>query len=159
MQGRISEIVSPWGMQPKKDGGTYGPAMKAHVVLENGEIAQWVTFFKQHDLGEAVELEKNDKGYWGEVSATKAAANAQHDEVMKYLKAIYALLGGSAALKAQAPTSAPNTAQTAPSEATEHEYPNRAVQSFEKMQANRQKPDTIAPMNQNDEVDLNDIPF
>lgn len=90
MKARITEITSPWGMQQKKDGGTYGPAMKVHATLETGEEVKWLTLFTQRQISDEIEVAKkagkDGQEYWNEVSQ-KAA---QHEEIMGALRALYA---------------------------------------------------------------------
>jgi hypothetical protein len=112
--------------------------MKAEVVLENGETARCM-IFENLPEGTTVELEQNDKGYWNVVSRKQAAANAQHDEIMKYLKAILAAVRASGAQTVSTTTLPPKTT-VAPST----------------------KPtalDEVVPYNDGSDIDLDSIPF
>jgi hypothetical protein len=155
MKGRINEIVSDWGMQTKRDGGQYGPCMIVNCALESGETARVLVWQEGKEIGDALDLVKKGD-YWNVVNQKEAAQTAQHDEIVKLLK--YIVLQNKAILShfqgesvrepslPQKPAVAPSTQPTSPLE-------QRVRDTF----LNRS--DTIAPMNPNDEVDLNDIPY
>lgn len=150
MKGRINEIAAEWGMQPKKGGGQYGPAMKAHVVLESDEEARWVTFFKQHQIGDEVTLEKKGD-YWNEVSEKQVAENERFDMLVKYATANYKLLKENNALLKRLVGEVEEETPPAPKPAVE---PRNALQA---KLADRFGKDVVVN-DIPDEPDLSDIP-
>lgn len=70
-QGKVRQVKGAYGLQKKKDGGTYGPAHFCDVELEGGEIIS-VLFFNEKHEGEQVQLEKNGQ-YWNEAKKSKSS--------------------------------------------------------------------------------------
>jgi len=82
--GTIVSIEKDFGMQPKKDGGEFGPAMLAVFELESGEeIKTWV--WEEKPIGEELELEQNGK-YWN--VAKKRGGGIDLSEITRRLDAI-----------------------------------------------------------------------
>ena len=86
MTGKIIEIIKPFGAQPKKTGGTFGPAMLAEVSFANGEKSNvWIWELKE--IGNELEFEK--KGEYWNVSKHGPVTTTGGDDVSKLLNLIY----------------------------------------------------------------------
>jgi hypothetical protein len=83
MKGTVSAIKKPFGLQPKKDGTTFGPCMLCEFELENGETAT-AFVWKEIAIGEEMELFKKGE-FWNVVSEKQQ----QQDDTSKMLNEIY----------------------------------------------------------------------
>jgi hypothetical protein len=124
----------------------------SRVELDNGE---GVFVFNPIAVGDVVEAKENN-GYKNWAKKRVDPRNEANDQFQKYvlaylkdIRARLARLEGEPEQDTtlpQKPAVAPSTQPTSPLE-------QRVRETF------LNKPDTIAPMNPNDEVDLNDIPY
>lgn len=158
MKGRITSILEEFQNRTSKAGAPYS-ASKVEVELENGELAT-ILSFNDLPIGSDVELEKKGE-YWNIVSKKQAAENAKHDEIMKGLRANYALLKQIEARIARLEgedvpdtTPPPKPAQTASQEPT-----SLSAKFNEVRAAKAEKQDEVYPVSDDEEVDLSGIPF
>lgn len=149
IKGTIGTILEEFSNRTSKAGKPYA-AMKAEIVLENGETARCF-IFENLPEGATVELEKNEAGYWNVISKKQAAANAQQEQLDRIEKKIDALIRHFKAGAVSTTTLPPKTT-VAPAP-----KPTSAKEAWDQYQASK---DTVVDMPEGDEPpSLDDYPL
>ncbi len=86
MKGTVSGIIKPFGMQSRKDGTTYGPAVLLEVELENGEVSS-ILAWDEKAIGDSLTVEKNGE-YWRLAKPAKAV-NVDFEPVLKAMRELF----------------------------------------------------------------------